>query len=139
MFWIIIYPFLINSLYRKVKAIYLFIYLYGCSPFCFNHRFIFALHLCFCIDLVPKSVIFLLYRLFIENKYRYIKLTAVIIFTAIFNAFCTSFGFVLRAENNDCLVALLAFVFAFKTKAVVCSSACFGIYEKIPFLFCFLW
>lgn len=57
-----------------------------------------------------------MYRLFIENKYRYIKLTAVIIFTAIFNAFCTSFGFVLRAENNDCLVALLAFVFAFKTK-----------------------
>jgi len=79
-----------------------------------------------------------LYRFFIENKYRYIKLTAVIIFTAIFNAFCTSFGFVLRAENNDCLVALLAFVFAFKTKAVVYSSACFGIYEKIPFLLCFL-
>ena len=26
-------------------------------------------------------------------KYRYIKLTAAIIFTAIFNAFCTSFGF----------------------------------------------
>lgn len=37
------------------------------------------------------------------NKYRYIKLTAVIIFTVIFNAFYTSFGFVLLAENNDCL------------------------------------
>ena len=47
-------------------------------------------------------------------------------------------GFVFRTKNNDCFVALLAFVFAFKTKAVVCSSACFGIYEKIPFLFCFL-
>ena len=53
-----------------------------------------------------------MYRLFIESKYRYIKLTAVVIFTSIFNAFCTSFGFVLRAENNDCLVALFAFVFA---------------------------
>ncbi len=72
------------------------------------------------------------------NKYRYIKLTAVIIFAAIFNAFCASFGFVLRAENNDCLVALFAFVFAFKAKAVVCPSACFEIYEKIPFLFFFL-
>lgn len=81
---------------------------------------------------------FLLYRFFIENKYHYVKLTAVVIFTTIFNAFCTSFRFVLRAENNDCLVALLAFVFAFATKAVVCSSACFGIYEKIPFLFRFL-
>lgn len=78
-----------------------------------------------------------MYRHFIENKYRYIKLTAVIIFTAIFNAFCTSFGFVLRAENNDCLVTLLAFVFAFKTKAVVCSSARFGIYEKSHSCFAF--
>ena len=59
-----------------------------------------------------------MYRFFIENKYRYIKLTAVVIFTAIFNAFCASFGFVLRAENNDCLAALLAFVFAFITNKI---------------------
>lgn len=43
-----------------------------------------------------------------------------------------------RLQNNDCFVTLLAFVFAFKAKAVVCSSARFGICEKIPFLFRFL-
>ena len=47
-------------------------------------------------------------------------------------------GITASAFLASCLVALLAFVFAFKTKAVVCSSARFGIYEKIPFLFCFL-
>ena len=79
---------------------------------------------------------FLLYRLFIENRHRYIKLTAIVIFTAIFIAFSTSFGFVLRTQSYDCFMALFTFVFAFNT---ICSSGRFKIYEKIPFLFCFLW
>ena len=42
-------------------------------------------------------------------------------------------------KTQICLLYTSAFVFAFEAKAVVCSSACFGVYEKIPFLFCFLW
>lgn len=94
-------------------------------------------HLRFCIDSVLKSVIFsLLYRFFIENRYRYIKLTAIVIFTAIFIAFSTSFGFVFRTQSYDYLVALFTLIFAFNT---ICSSGRFKIYQKIPFLFCFLW
>ena len=47
----------------------------------------------------------------------------------------SNIGTVHRIHKNTWKIA---FVFAFKTKAVVCSSACFGIYEKIPFLLCFL-
>jgi len=68
-------------------------------------------------------------------KWCYIKLAAVIEFAAIFDDFYTSFRFVLRVENYGCFVTLLAVIFAFKAKAVVCPSARVGIYEKIPFLF----
>lgn len=79
---------LLNKFFLSESKSYIFIYIFiRLLSVCFNHRFNVALHLCFCIDLVSKSVIFLLYRHFIENKYRYIKLTAVIIFTAILTLF----------------------------------------------------
>lgn len=84
----------------------------------------------------PNRQFFRLYRLFILNQCNCIKLAAVILFATIFNTFSTSFRFVLRTENNGCLITLLAIVMAFSTQTVVCSSACIWSYEKIPFLFC---
>ena len=48
-------------------------------------------------------------------------------------SFCLEFS----AVNNNSTITLIAFVFAFKAKPVVCSSACIGIYEKIHFCFSF--
>jgi len=55
----------------------------------------------------------------------------------LFIIFCTYAPFCLEfaAVNNNGTIALFAIAMTFSAKLVVSSSACFGIYEKIPFLF----